>query len=141
MKNQLKKTVSILIALTVLLCAMSTFADEVTEAGEVNAPTFEVGSGISGTLQPDAATTVRVHAGNRGQVQFTLALTEDCGVSVTVNGGGVGLTCPDGSLPVYTFISWLEWDESKLISMTAEKEVGYSITSELLPEEPTPEAE
>jgi archaellum component FlaG (FlaF/FlaG flagellin family) len=58
MKNLLKKTFSILIALAVLLCCVSAFAEETGETESVNLPVFEIGRGMSGTISPDFATEI-----------------------------------------------------------------------------------
>lgn len=139
MKNLLKKTFSILIALAVLLCCVSAFAEETGETESVNLPVFEIGRGISGTISPDSATEIKAHAGRRGQVQFTLKLAEDCDVSVAIDGGGVFLMRADANAPVYTFIKRFEWNEYAVISMTSSRTTGYSLVSEILPEEPAPE--
>ena len=140
MKNLLKKTISILTALAVLLCAVSAFADEYAETGEASIPTFEVGRGISGTIQPDSATEIRVRAARSSQVKFTLTLTDDCGIKVAVDGSGTSLECPNAGLPVYTFTRFFGQNESHMISLTSGCTVGYSIISEPIPEEPVPEA-
>ena len=138
MKNLLQKTFSILIALAFLLCGIAAFADDADEAEEVHLPNFEIGSGISGTLCPEG-TQIEAHAGRKGQVQFTLTLTDDCNISVTVDGSGVSLDRPDPNLPVYTFIKRFERDETRVISLTAGRTAGYSIISAPVPEEPAPE--
>ena len=139
MKNLLKKTFSILIALAVLLCCVSAFAEETGEAESVNLPVFEIGRGMSGTISPDSATEIKAHAGRKGQVQFTLTLAEDCDVSAAIDGGGVPLMRADANSPVYTFIKRFEWNEYAVISMTSSRTTGYSLISEILPEEPAPE--
>lgn len=139
MKNLLKKTFSILIALAVLLCCVSAFAEETGETESVNLPVFEIGRGMSGTISPDSATEIKAHAGRRGQVQFTLTLAEDCDVSVAIDGGGVFLMRADANSPAYTFIKRFEWNEYAVISMTSSRTTGYSLISEILPEEPVPE--
>ena len=136
MKNLLKKTFSLLIALTMLLVSIPSFADEAEKAV---IPTFEVGKGMSGTLRADPATEIKAHAGKRGRVKFTLTLTEDCGFSITVDGGGVALSRQSEDLPVYTFISRFEWNQNRILCMTAQRETGYTVTSEFLPEEPAQE--
>ena len=138
MKNLLKKTIFLLIALCMLMGSVPSIADETEEAV---IPTFEVGRSMSGTLLPDPATEIKAHAGKGGQVKFTLSLTEDCSFSITVNGGGVALSRQSEDLPVYTFISRFAWDESKILSMTAQRETGYTVTAEFLPKEPAPEQE
>ena len=138
MKNLLQKTFSILIALAFLLCGIAAFADDADEAEEVHLPTFEIGSGISGTVCPEG-TQIEAHAGRKGQVQFTLTLTDDCNISVTVDGSGVSLDRPDPNLPVYTFIKRFERDETRVISLTAGRTADYSIISAPVPEEPAPE--
>ena len=138
MKNLLQKTFSILIALAFLLCGIAAFADEADEAEEVHLPTFEIGSGISGTLCPEG-TQIEAHAGRKGQVQFTLTLTDDCNINVVVDGSGVSLARPDPNLPVYTFIKRFERDETRVISLTAGRTADYSIISAPVPEEPAPE--
>ena len=139
MKNLLKKTFSILIALTILLGNISVFADETAETEWANLPVFEIGRGMSGTVSSDSATEIKAHAGRRGQVQFTLTLTEDCDISVAIDGGGVFLTRPNADFPVYTFIKRFEWNEYAVISMTSSRTTGYSLISEILQEEPAPE--
>ena len=141
MKNLLKKTISILTALAVLLCAVSAFADEYAETGEASIPTFEVGRGISGTIQPDSAAEIRVRAARSSQVKFTLTLTDDCGIKVAVDGSGTSLECPNAGLPVYTFTRYFGQNESHIISLTSGCTVGYSIISEPIPEETVPEVE
>ena len=139
MKNLLKKTFSTLIVLAVLLCCVSAFAEETGETESVNLPIFEIGRGMSGTISPDSATEIKAHAGRRGQVQFTLTLAEDCDVSVAIDGGGVFLMRADANAPVYTFIKRFEWNEYAMISMNSSRTTGYSLISEILPEEPAPE--
>ena len=139
MKNLLKKTFSILIALAVLLCCVSAFAEETGETESVYLPVFEIGRGMSGTISPDFATEIKAHAGRRGQVQFTLTLAEDCDISVAIDGGGVFLMRADANSPAYTFIKRFEWNEYAVISMTSSRTTGYSLVSEILPEEPAPE--
>ena len=139
MKNLLKKTFSILIALAVLLCCVSALAEETGETESVNLPVFEIGRGMSGTISPDFATEIKAHAGRRGQVQFTLTLAEDCDVSVAIDGGGVFLMRADANSPAYTFIKRFEWNEYAVISMNSSRTTGYSLVSEILPEEPAPE--
>lgn len=139
MKNLLKKTFSILIALAVLLCGVSAFAEETGETESVNLPVFEIGRGMSGTISPDFATEIKAHAGRRGQVQFTLTLTEDSDISVAIDGGDVFLMRPDANAPVYTFIKRFAWNEYAVISMNSSRTTGYSLVSEILPEEPAPE--
>lgn len=141
MKNLLKKTISILTVLAVLLCAVSAFADESAETGEASIPTFEVGRGISGTIQPDSAAEIRVRAARSSQVKFTLTLTDDCGIKVAVDGSGISLECPNAGLPVYTFTRYFGQNASHIISLTSGCTVGYSIISEPILEEPAPEAE
>ena len=137
MKNLLKKTVSILTVLAMLLGGITAFADELAETEWVELPTFEIGGGMNGTLDPTAE--VRTHAGRRGDVLFTLTLTEGCDISVAWDGNALGLTRPDESVPVYTFIRHVEWDEYHVVSMTAGRRMAYALTSEILPPEPVPE--
>ena len=129
MKYLLKKTFSILIALAVLLCCASAFAEETGETELVNLPVFEIGRGMSGTISPDFATEIKAHAGRRGQVQFTLTLAEDCDVSVAIDGGGVFLMRADANAPVYTFIKRFAWNEYAVISMNSSRTTGYSLVS------------
>ena len=135
MKNLLKKTFSLLIALTILLCGISAIADEGDEANQATVLTLEVGRGISGTLQPDSATEIRAYAGRSGEVRFTLTLTDDCGPAITVNGSSISLARQNDSLPVYTFTMPFAGGESKTISLTANALSGYSMISEMIPEE------
>ena len=135
MKNLLKKTFSLLVALAILLCGISAFADEGDETGQATVANLEVGRGISGTLQPDSVTEIRVYAGRSGQVRFTLTLTDDCDPNITVNGSGIPLACRNDGLPVYTFTMPFDGGDSKTISMTANTEAGYSMISEPIPEE------
>ena len=135
MKNLLKKTFSLLVALAILLCGISAFADEGDETGQTTVANLEVGRGISGTLQPDSVTEIRVYADRSGQVRFTLTLTDDCDPSITVNGSGISLACRNDGLPVYTFTLPFDGNESKTISMTANTEAGYSMISEPILEE------
>ena len=140
MKNLLKKTISILTALVMLLCGVSALADETEAAGEAKIPTFEAGKGMKGTLSPDQAAVFRVHAGRGGKVRFTLSLMEDCDVSVAVDGSRTGLGRADENLPVYTFTRQIERDACCVISITAGRGTAYSIASDLIPEAPAPEA-
>ena len=135
MKNLLKKTFSLLIALTILLSGISAIADDGDEANEATVLTLEVGKGISGTLQPDSATEIRTYAGRSGEVRFTLTLTDDCGPAITVNGSSVSVARQNDSLPVYTFTMLFAGGESKTISLTANALSGYSMISEMIPEE------
>ena len=135
MKNLLKKTFSLLIALTILLSGISAIADDGDEANEATVLTLEVGKGISGTLQPDSATEIRAYAGRSGEVRFTLTLTDDCGPAITVNGSSISLARQNDSLPVYTFTMSFAGGESKTISLTANITAGYSMISEMIPEE------
>ncbi len=135
MKNLLKKFFSLLIALTILLSGISAIADDGDEANEATVLTLEVGKGISGTLQPDSATEIRAYAGRSGEVRFTLTLTDDCGPAITVNGSSVSLARQNDSLPVYTFTMLFAGGESKTISLTANALSGYSMISEMIPEE------
>ena len=135
MKNLLKKTFSLLIALTILLSGISAIADDGDEANEATVLTLEVGKGISGTLQPDSATEIRAYAGRSGEVRFTLTLTDDCGPAITVNGSSVSVARQNDSLPVYTFTMLFAGGESKTISLTANALSGYSMISEMIPEE------
>lgn len=135
MKNLLKKIFSLLIALTILLSGISAIADDGDEANEATVLTLEVGKGISGTLQPDSATEIRAYAGRSGEVRFTLTLTDDCGPAITVNGSSVSVARQNDSLPVYTFTMLFAGGESKTILLTANALSGYSMISEMIPEE------
>ena len=141
MKNLLKKTFSLLIALTILLSGISAIADDGDEANEATVLTLEVGKGISGTLQPDSATEIRAYAGRSGEVRFTLTLTDDCGPAITVNGSSISLARQNDSLPVYTFTLPFAGGESKTISLTANAAAGFSMISEPISEKPEPKAE
>ena len=136
MKNLLKKTISLLTALSMLLCAAFVFAE-----GTAGIPAFEVGSGISGELRPDSVTEIMAYAPRGGEMRFTLSLAEDCGVTVAIDGVGVALYRPDGGLPVYLFSWAFAQDECHVISMTADWPVAYSLSSALPPEEPAPEVQ
>lgn len=102
-------------------------------------PTFEIGSGTSGTLYQGETTGLIAHAGKRGEVLFTLTLNlepeEESTVSVTFNDDDVWLMRQDGNAHVYTFVRRFEWDERFVITLTAQKDTEYSLQSELLPEE------
>ena len=134
MKNLMKKTLCILTALMMLVICASAFADDENQPETQSVQSFKIGKGVSGTLQPGQPVKVKAKAGQAGQATFTLALTEDCSVSVTVNGAGVSLSKPNGGLSVYTFGRNVRDGERLTISITAEKEIGFAISSDLIPE-------
>ena len=141
MKNLLKKTVSLLAALALLLVVITAFADEAAETEWENLPTFEIGRETGGTFSPDTVTEIRAHAGRRGDVLFTLTLAENCEAEVTWDGSGVRLSRPDGESTVYTFIRHVEWDEYHVISMTSSRRTAYTLLGEIIPDEPVAEPE
>ena len=98
MSNRTRKVISILCVLA-LLCtllpgaALAKSEKSRDKTAKSSTPQISVGGGAM-YLSFDGGVTssVWLSAGSSGTVELTLSLSEDCGLSVSLNGGGVGLT-------------------------------------------------
>ena len=133
MNNLLKRTLSILTVIAMMLAVLpaSALSDDF--------PAIAVGGGVSGTLSPDSAVEIMVSSDRGGQVQFRLTLSDGEAAPRVSLGGGVSLNGPDENRS-YTFSRHFDAGESVLLSLSADRETGYSLATRMTKEDVVEEA-
>ena len=124
MNNLMKRTLSILTVIAMMLACLPVSASaDISSIG--------IGGGLNGTLSPDRDVEIMVSADKGGQVQFTLTLSDG---EAEPRVGGVSLNAPDGN-GTYTFDRHFDAGESQILSMSADRETGYSLATKMTRED------
>ena len=134
MNKLLKRTLSILTAIAMMLACLPvlSFADDI--------PTIGIGGGTSGTLSPERNVEIMVSSDRGGQVQFRLTLADGGATPRVSLGGGVSLNGPDEN-GTYTFNRHFDAGESLILSLSADRETGYSLSTKMTKEDVVVEEE
>ena len=120
----MKRTLSILTVIAMMLACLPVSASaDISSIG--------IGGGLNGTLSPDRDVEIMVSADKGGQVQFTLTLSDG---EAAPRVGGVSLNAPDGN-GTYTFDRHFDAGESLILSLSADRETGYSLATKMTRED------
>ncbi len=125
MNKLMKRMLSLLAVIMMILAGVPVF----TSADDI--PSIGIGGGMNGSLSPDRNVEILVSADKGGQVQFMLTLSDG---EAAPRVGGVSLNAPDGN-GTYTFDRHFDAGESLILSLSADRETGYSLATKMTRED------
>ncbi len=123
----MKRTLSILTVIAMMLACLPVSAS-------ADIPSIGIGGGMNGSLSPDRNVEILVSADKGGQVQFMLTLSDGEAAPWVSLGGGVSLNGPDGN-GTYTFGRHFDAGDSFILSLSADRETGYSLATRMTKED------